>query len=125
MLGPLVVKSANCLPFLGSSEVCDSVQSLEALVFLHTLTKTSPLGPFPPPKPPYPAIKAEEHCLFDVLITKVNFPLLRTIYVVYKDKPFLFSSIAVAQSLFHLHSQFNWTGLCAKVCITGEYKMQR
>lgn len=89
MLGPLVVKSANCLPFIGSSEVCDSVQSLQALVFLHTLTKTSLLGPFPPPKPPYPAIKTEEHRLFDVLITKLNFPLLKTIYVVYKDKPFL------------------------------------
>lgn len=34
-------------------------------------------------------------------------------------------STAVAQSLFHLHSQCNWTGLCAKVCITGEYSGDR
>lgn len=85
MLGPLVVESANCLPFIGSSEFCDSVQSLQALAFLHALTNTSPLGPFSTSPNPLSSYQDRGTCMFDSPITKLNFSVLKTIYVVYKD----------------------------------------
>lgn len=92
MLGPLVVKSANCLSFIGSSEVCDSVQSLQTLAFLHKLTKLHLLVHFHLPKPissvPYPAPKAEQQSRFRFvfLTTKWNFALFsRT------ERPFMLS----------------------------------